>query len=234
VTDDKLKEIWQLLQRTSKEDRARVFEQLRREFPIHSLEKEWSVSADLVLEAISRSSDLTKRGVRGVIAEAAFEQSVVTPLVATGWKAEIPTGDHPFDFLMVDKVGPVKIQVKMRRLEKKVPKYWGRNSQYYVVETQKTRSGKDKKGGSTRPYQFGEFDLIAVSLHPSSGDWTKFRYTVADWLLPRSKTGKNRKLVQVFQPVPIAPNADWCDDFETAVKAFRNGKKKTIHEPPKR
>jgi len=234
VTDDKLKEIWQLLQRTSKEDRARVFEQLRREFPIHSLEKEWSVSADLVLEAISRSSDLTKRGVRGVIAEAAFEQSVVTPLVATGWKAEIPTGDHPFDFLMVDKVGPVKIQVKMQRLEKKVPKYWGRNSQYYVVETQKTRSGKDKKGGSTRPYQFGEFDLIAVSLHPSSGDWTKFRYTVADWLLPRSKTGKNRKLVQVFQPVPITANADWCDDFGTAVGAFRSGKKKTIHEPPKR
>ena len=142
--------------------------------------------------------------------------------------------DHPFDFLLVDKVGPVKIQVKMQRLEKKVPKHWGRNSQFYVVETQKTRSGKDRKGGSTRPYQFGEFDLLAVSLHPSGGDWTKFRYTVADWLFPRSKTGKNRKLVQVFQPVPIAANADWCDDFETAVGAFRNGKKKTIHEPPKR
>jgi len=234
VTDDKLKEIWQLLQRTSKEDRARVFEQLRREFPIHSLEKEWSVSADLVLEAISRSSDLTKRGVRGVIAEAAFEQSVVTPLVAGGWKAEIPTGDHPFDSLPVDKASPVKIPVTLPRLEKKIPNHWGRNSQYYVVETKKTRSGKDKKGGSTRPYQFGEFDLIAVSLHPSSGDWTKFRYTVADWLLPRSKTGKNRKLVQVFQPVPIAPNADWCDDFETAVQSFRNGTKKTIYEPPKR
>lgn len=229
MTEDKLQEIWRLLQGTSKEDRAGIFEQMRREFPIHSLEKEWNVSADLVLEAISRSSDLTKRGVRGVIAEAAFERSVVMPLVNRGWKDETPGGDHPYDFLLVDKVGPVKIQVKMQRLEKKVPKHWGRNSQFFVVETQKTRSGKDKKGGSTRPYQFGEFDVIAVSLHPSSGDWTKFRYTVANWLLPRP--GKGKKLIQVFQPIPDVPNADWCDDFEVAVQSLRDGVKKTIHEP---
>jgi len=234
VTEDKLKEIWQLLQQTSKEDRARVFDRLRREFPIHSLEKEWNVSADLVLEAIGRASDLTKRGVRGVIAEAAFQRSVATPLVGSGWNDETPEGDHPFDFLLVDKAGPVKIQVKLQRSEKQIPKHWGRNSQFYVVETQKTRSGKDRQGGSTRPYQFGEFDLIAVSLHPSCGDWTKFRYTVADWLLPRSTRGKNRKLIQVLQPVPKVLNADWCDDFETAVRSFRSGSRKTIHEPSRR
>lgn len=209
----------------------RVFEQLRREFPIHSLEKEWNVSADIILEAISRSSDLTKRGVRGVIAEAVFERSVVMPLVSHGWKDETPDGDHPFDFLLVDKVGPVKIQVKMQRLERKVPKHWGRNTRFFVVETQKTRSGKNSAGGSTRPYRFGEFDVIAVSMHPSSGDWTKFRYTVANWLLPRPNKGK--KLIQVFQPVPDTANADWCDDFEVAVQSFRGGIKKTIHEPPK-
>lgn len=229
MTKDKLQEIWRLLQHTSQEDRARVFEQLRREFPIHTLEREWNVSADVILEAISRSSDLTKRGIRGVIAEAVFEQSVVTPLAGHGWKDETPVGDQPYDFLLVDKVGPVKIQVKMQRLEKKVPKLWGRNSQFYVVETQKTRSGKSKKGGSTRPYRFGEFDVIAVSLHPSTGDWTKFRYTVADWLLPRP--GKGRSLIQVFQPVPNTANADWFDDYETAVRSFRAGIKKTIHEP---
>jgi len=216
VTKDKLQEIWRSLREVSKEDRARVFERLRREFPVHSLEKEWNVSADLILEAISRSSDLTKRGVRGVIAEAAFEQSVVKPLTDQGWKDSTPTGDHPYDFLLADQSGPVKVQVKMQRLEKKVPKHWGHNSQFYVVETQKTRSGKDKKGGSTRPYQFGEFDVIAVSLHPSSGDWTKFRYTVANWLLPRPNKGKN--LIQVSQPVPTMASTDWCDDFMTAVQ----------------
>lgn len=119
MTKDKLLEIWRLLQETSKKDQGRLFEQLRREFPIHSLEQEWNVSADLILEAISRSSDLTKRGVRGVIAEAAFEQSVVRPHVSRGWKNKTPEGDHPFDFLLEDERGLVKIQVKMQRLEKR-------------------------------------------------------------------------------------------------------------------
>jgi len=232
VTKDKFQEIWQLLQQTSKQDRALVLEQLRREFPIHSLEQEWNVSAGLILEAISRSSDLTRRGIRGVIAEAAFEQSVVKPLASRGWKNETPEGDHPFDFLLVDKVGPVKVQVKMQRLEKKIPKLWAPGSRYFVVETQKTRSGKDSAGGSTRPYRFGEFDILAVSMHPSCGDWTKFRYTVANWLLPRPGEGKT--LIQVFQPVPDAANADWCDEFEAAVQSLRRGFKKTIRQPPKR
>ena len=232
MTKDKLQEIWRLLQDTSKEDRGRLFEQLRQEFPIHSLEKEWNVSADLVLEAISRSPDLTKRGVRGVIAEAAFEQSVVKLLVSHGWKNKTPEGDHPFDFMLEDERGPVKVQVKMQRLEKRIPKRWGRASSFFVVETQKTRSGTDSAGLSTRPYRFGEFDILAVCMHPSCGSWDHFRYTVANWLLPRP--GPDKRLIQVFQPVPDSPNADWCDDFGTAVQSFRGSVKKTIYEPPKR
>lgn len=232
MTTDKLQEILQLLQQASKEDKTRVFDQLRKEFPIHALEKEWNVSAEVILEAIARSPDLTKRGVRGVIAEAVFEKSVVAPLVSRGWRDQTPAGDNPFDFVLVDAAGPIKIQVKMQRLERQIPKQWGHNLQFFVVETQKTRSGKNKKGGSTRPYQFGEFDVIAVSLHPSGGDWTKFRYTVANWLLPRP--GRKKNLIQVLQPVPVVPNADWFDDFESAVRAFRTDVKKTIHKPPRR
>jgi len=232
VTKDKLQEIWRLLRETSKEDRGRLFERLRREFPIHSLEKEWNVSADLVLEAISRSSDLTKRGVRGVIAEAAFEQTVVTPLASHGWNIKTPEGDYPFDFLLEDEKGPVKVQVKMQRLEKRMPKRWSRASNFFVVETQKTRSGTNSAGSSTRPYRFGEFDILAVCMHPSCGNWGTFRYTVANWLLPRP--GPDKQLIQVFQPVPESPNADWCDDFRTAVQSFRGSLKKTIFEPPKR
>lgn len=233
MTNSNLEEIWRLLQQSSQEDRGKLFDRLRQEFPIHSLEREWGVRADLILEAISRSSDLTKRGVRGVIAEAVFERSVVSPLIKNGWRNETPVGDHPFDFLLLDQAGPVKIQVKMQRLEKRVPKLWSRSSQVYVAETQRTRSGKDNAGASTRPYRFGEFDVLAICMHPSGGDWTKFRYTVADWLLPRQKK-KEKHLIQVFQPVPNAPNADWFDDFETVVQAFRSGVKKTIQEPPRR
>jgi hypothetical protein len=54
----------------------------------HPLEEEWGVDAETILSAIRRSSDLTKRGVRGIIAEAVFETSVLPRISAKGWKAE--------------------------------------------------------------------------------------------------------------------------------------------------
>jgi len=96
----------------------------------------------------------------------------------------------------------------------------------YVVETQKTRAGSRRTtGGSTRPYHFGEFDLLAVSMQPSTNMWDRFMYTVADWLLP-SRTDPSEILK--FQPVATAPNDDWTDDFRTAVAWLRSGVKKTI------
>jgi len=80
-------------------------------------------------------------------------------------------------------------------------------------------------GGSTRPYHFGEFDLLAVSMQPSTNMWDRFMYTVADWLLP-SRTHPSELLK--FQPVATAPNHDWTDDFRTAVAWLRSGLEKTI------
>jgi hypothetical protein len=96
----------------------------------------------------------------------------------------------------------------------------------YVVEKQKTRKGvKRKTGGSTRPYRFGAFDVLAVATYPSTNHWDTFLYTVADWLLP-GRTDSSEILK--FQPVPAAPNDDWTDNFSTAVGWFRSGIKKTI------
>ena len=228
MTEDRLKEIKRVLLSVAKEERQRVFQYLREEFPIHALEKEWNATAELILEAIARAPDLTQRGVRGVIAEAAFNQSVVGPLISQSWKDETPTGDHPFDFQLIDKTGPIKVQVKMQRREKGIPKIWKSVQGFFVVETQKTRSGTDSSGKATRPYRFGEFDILAVSLQASLGDWSRFRYTVASWLLPRPE---DATLIRVFQPVPSTPNRDWCDDFLTAVAWFRQRKKKTIKNP---
>jgi len=44
VTKDRLQEIKQALASVAKEERRRVFQDLRGEFPIHSLEKEWNAS----------------------------------------------------------------------------------------------------------------------------------------------------------------------------------------------
>ena len=96
----------------------------------------------------------------------------------------------------------------------------------YVVETQKTRRGTARKTGSaTRPYRFGEFDLLAVSMYPSTKRWDTFMYTVADWLLPGRTDPRE---ILKFQPVASTPNDDWTNSFHTAVRWLRSGAKKTI------
>jgi hypothetical protein len=88
----------------------------------------------------------------------------------------------------------------------------------YVVETQRTRGGTDRKtGADTRPYRFGEFDILAVNLHPSTGDWARFLFTLARWLVPRAGAPD---LLAKFQPVPNGPDAGWTDDLNVALGWF--------------
>jgi hypothetical protein len=228
VTKDNLQAIRAALADLSADGRQRVFSDLRREFPIHELELKWNVAAEVVLEAIARASDLTQRGLRGVIAEAAFAQTVVASLLGAGWADETPAGDIPYDFRLKDKAGSVTIQVKNQRNEKQAPKLWRKLPGVYVAETQKTRSGQDKAGKDTRPYKFGEFDILAVCLHPSTNDWSKFLYTVGRWLLPREN---DKKLIAVFQPVDPRATTDWTADLAEAVSWLRSKKKKTIAIP---
>src|SRR5205823_7212011 len=143
--------ITDLLARCTKEQRKRIFDELRVEFPIHEIEKKLNATAEVICEAIHRASDLTLRGVRGVIAEASFEVSVIKNL--NGWRNESPTGDHPFDFLLKDLTGAVRVQIKMQRQKAHEPMtaheaYRNLPETMYVVETQRTRGGKDVEGKS--------------------------------------------------------------------------------------
>ncbi len=95
----------------------------------------------------------------------------------------------------------------------------------YVVEVQKTRSG-NKNGEETRPYRFGDFDILAVNMQPSTGDWNRFVFTVGSWLLP-SKKGANQ--IEIFQPVPEHPDDFWTDDLATCIKWFRSGLQKRLY-----
>jgi len=206
-----------------------ILRRLRARIPIHPIEAKLNTQAEVILEAIDRASDLTLRGVRGIIAEAAFAVGVVSEL--EGWR-EVPLGsDMPYDFLLEDSVGRLRVQVKMQRCVSGRPMKANEASRLlsadmFVVETQRTRGGVDRlTGEDTRPYRFGEFDIIAVSMHPSTNDWNSFMYTVGDWLLPRPD--KPAQLMK-FQPVAPEPNEDWTSDFLTCVDWFRSGMKKHI------
>lgn len=226
----RLDEIHKLLLQCTPEERQQVFKILRSEFHIHPFEKTLNTRAEVILEAISKAPDLTIRGVRGIIAEASFIVDVIGPLLESGWRDATPKGDLPYDCLIEDNKGGVRVQVKMQRLKDHRPMmasegYRRLSSDKFVVETQRTRGGKDTSGGNTRPYKFGEFDILAVSLHPSTNDWREFRYTVASWLLPDPDASAN---ILKFQPVSQTPNADWTSEFLQAVTWFRSGTQKRI------
>lgn len=211
--------------------RKEVLNQIRKEYPVHELERKLGVSAEIILEAIDRAGPLTMRGIRGVLAESAFRLGVVEPLNMKGWRSLPIAGDPPYDFELDDGGGCVRVQVKLQRLKAGRPMLANEGSRrlsadYFVTETQRTRGGKDPKTGeNTRPYRYGEFDVLAVCMEPSSGDWERFYYTVANWLLPRSEDGN---LLLKFQPVATAPNEDWTDCLETCVGWLRSGSRRLI------
>ena len=216
----KKSEVLKLLEKCSHEERREIFTHLRSEFPIHRLEADLHTTAEVILEAVFRSPDLTQRGVKGIIAEAVFLVKVLQKL--PGSKV-IDVTDNAYDFLVKDEIGSTSIQVKMQRRLRGMP-YIRKGK--YVVETQRTRTGRDAAGGATRPYRFGDFDILAVSMHASTNDWTRFMYTVGSWLIPRTY---DIGLIAVFQPVAIKPNDDWTDDLETCISWFRSGIKRRIN-----
>lgn len=226
---DQIQEIKQFLESCSSSDRQKLYAWLREKYYIHPIEKELGAPAQVILEAIARSSDLTKRGIRGIIAEATFKTKVVDCL--STWKDITPDGDHAYDFLLRSGQQEISIQVKMQRKKAQRPMlasegYRSLSNKMFTVETQRTRGGKDPKTGEdTRPYRFGEFDILAVSMQASTGDWNQFRYTVANWLLPRPE---DTRLILKFQPVSLEPNDDWTDDFETCIGWFMQNKNKVI------
>lgn len=224
-----VEEITQLLDRCTDEQCREILQHIRRRVPIHAIEEKLNTQAEVILEAIDRAPDLTLRGVRGIIAEAAFAVEVAGNL--EDWRDVTPTGELPFDLLLEDALGQVRVQVKMQRRVGGRPMMAREASKLlspdmFVVETQRTRGGIDRvTGEDTRPYRFGDFDVLAVSMHPSTNDWNSFMYTVGDWLLPRTN---NSRLLMKFQPVSPISNEDWTSDFLTCVSWLRSGIVKRI------
>lgn len=198
-----------------------LFDHLKGACISHQLEREWNAPAELILDAIAQSSDLTQRGVKGVIADRAFHRMIVPQLQIAGWTSNSIIGDLAYDADMSRDGFRATVQVKMQRRVRGEPfeRYAGGEA-HWVVEVQKTRSGQDADGASTRPYSFGNFDILAVNLYASTGDWSHFVYTVTNWLLPRAD---NPDLIAVLQPVSKLPTDRWTRDFDEAIEWLRSG-----------
>ena len=221
MTKRDLQEIEAAISRLSAQEKRYLLSRIRDDLGKHPLELEWNTDAETIVRAIARSNDFTRRGIRGVLAEDALASNVIEQL--TGWEYGIPSGNHPYDFAIEDGSGTVTIQAKNQRVKAGKPLLGGRKyGDVFMVEIWKSRRGRDASGQETRYYRFGDFDLLAVCLHPSTGRWDRFLFTVANWLLPR---GDDPDRIEKFQPVPRSPNEAWTDDLETCIAWFRSGAK---------
>ena len=224
-----------LFKELTEPQQQQVLAQLRRLQPRHPLEERLNLPAEAILAAIDRDPrGLTLRMLRGVIAEAAFGAEIGRRF--PHWLDITPPGDLAFDFKLTDnpadEARAVRVQVKLQRSSKQQPllkKHFGTlmlPAGAFVVETQKTRGGIDVSTGErTRPYRFGEFDILAVAMQPATNDWTAFQYTVANWLLPRQAAPD---LLEVFQPVMKLPSSYWTADFEQCVAWLRAGEERPM------
>jgi len=120
---ESLAAISKLVDECSDEDRRALKSYLRKLAP-HPLEREWDIDADTILSAIARSSDLTKRGMRGIIAEAVFVNEIMPTVEHSGWQPFELDGDRPYDAMLKKGELSARVQVKLQRLEEGVPKLY--------------------------------------------------------------------------------------------------------------
>lgn len=231
MADSSLDAIRGLLSQCSAEEQEVLFRELRQRHLIHEFESVIGAPAEMILEAVHRAPELTRRMLRGVIADAAFRTFVVPSVKPHGWRDVTPEGNFAYDYKMEDDQGPITVQVKLQRSARGAPvvnngQRFGFEGDVFITETQKTRTGSDG-GEKTRPYRYGEFDVLAVSMQPSTGKWDRYMYTPGRWLL----IGKGPDEMATLQPVAMAPNDYWTDDFTTVAGWCRTddgGKRMTL------
>ncbi len=209
---DSFEQLIRAVRSCTPEQKQRIFTEIRDSVLIHELERTFNVRAEVILEAISRASDLTQRGVRGLIAETVFVLDVLP--TAKDWQSDPPIGDVSYDACLHKNCHRVRIQVKTQRRKAGQPMVQGGS---YIVEVQRTRTG-EKDGVSTRPYRFGEFDLLAVCMWASTGDWHSFLYVPAARLVADYR---DKNIIKTLQPIPNYENGDsdvWTKNLTTALE----------------
>jgi hypothetical protein len=222
MENQRLQRIRALIDHCSEDEKGELFRELRQNRVIHEFERVIGAPAEMILEAVHSAPELTRRMLRGVIADAAFRTFAVIPLKPHGWQDVTPVGNFAFDYKLDDGGGPITVQVKLQRSARGAPVVvdgarFGFEGDVFTTETQKTRTGTDGEENKTRPYRYGEFDILAVSMQPSTGAWDRYMYTLGRWLLQ----GKKPDEMATMQPVAREPNEFWTDDFKVAAQWFR-------------
>ena len=173
----------------------------------HALELKYGLTAQELLDAIDKRFRL-KVALEGAVAEVHFERKL---RIASreGWLTSYESHDVDgmYDFTVVTRSG-VAIRVEVKTI---------RNGAKPQVELQKTRAAKGDP--SSRYYDRGHFDVVAVCVGRSTGDWSQFRYAfVRDLPNHRNYPAK----LQVMHPIPEREDVEpkWFSRFQDIIDAY--------------
>ncbi|MBL8088047.1 MAG: hypothetical protein JNM85_08280 [Chthonomonas sp.] len=180
----------------------------------HPLEITYGLTAAELLDAIDRRFRL-KVALEGAVAEVHFERKLKIAS-KEGWLAsyEAHDVDGMHDFTLVTLAGqPIRVEVKTIRKER------AGNVKVLEVELQKTRAAKGD--ASSRYYDRTHFDLVAVCMGRTTGDWSEFAYALISEL-PRHKDHVTKLQVMhklIFEEGHIVR---WFRKLQDAIDAYEN------------
>lgn len=170
----------------------------------HALEEKYGLTSEELLDAIDKRFRL-KVALEGAVAEVHFGRKVKIG-TQEGWLADYEEHDEDgkHDYTVKSLAGTV-IRVEVKTI---------RNEASAKVELQKTRAAKGDP--SSRYYDVGHFDVVAVCMGRKTNDWTEFRYAlVRD--LPRHKQHPHKLKVMHAVVDDPADSPRWYSKFKEIV-----------------
>lgn len=173
----------------------------------HPLEEKYGLSAVELLEAIERRFRL-KVALEGAVAETHFERKLKVA-AKEGWLESYTAHDqdnvHDYTVRTLAS-SSIRIEVKSVKAAK-VPQ----------VELRKTRAAKFDP--SNRLYDCSHFDVVAVCMGRSNGDWSDFVYCkVSELPLHSEFPGKLKILHDITRDHAGTPR--WFSRFQDVIDAF--------------
>ena len=181
----------------------------------HSLEQEYGLSADELLDAMARRFR-ARVTLEGAVAEVHMAKHVA-PLVGSvlrGYEAYDVDGEPDFGLFLPDGR---RVLAECKNVRDRDEAYRSKGEIVaYKVETQKTRtSGGDP---TRRFYGVDQFDILGVCLGKKTGDWTRFMFARTADL---ARHAKHPSKLAVMQRVPL-PDVDdfgpWSPDLRATLE----------------
>jgi hypothetical protein len=171
----------------------------------HDLEIKYGLTAQELLDAIDRRFRL-KVALEGAVAEVHFERKLKVAAME-GWLSSYEGHDvdgmHDFTFTSL-KGTVVRVEVKTIR-----------NGTRLQVELQKTRAAKGDP--TSRYYTPDHFDMVAVCMGRSTGDWSQFSYAIVS-SLPRHR--QHPEKLQVMHPIGDSLPVRWYSRLQDVLDEY--------------